>query len=148
MTTNRDIPSPKSLVDYIFRWMGMEFIPGYRTELNAPSRGESGGGSAEAAGGGQGGGGAGPLGGRLAAPRITIRSNTDATDDASEARPASGNAQHSHGGHFSMERAGCEAASRLERTNPTHRRTQPFAGAQAMTPARRVLDASGGDHGF
>ncbi len=38
MTTNRDIPFAKSLVDYIFRWMGMEFIPGYREE-NAPRRG-------------------------------------------------------------------------------------------------------------
>ncbi|MCC6321923.1 MAG: adenosylcobalamin-dependent ribonucleoside-diphosphate reductase [Phycisphaerales bacterium] len=37
MTSNRDIPIAKSLVDYIFRWMGMEFIPGYR-EANAPKR--------------------------------------------------------------------------------------------------------------
>jgi ribonucleoside-diphosphate reductase alpha chain len=37
MTTNRDIPFAKSLVDYIFRWMGMEFIAGYR-EANAPPR--------------------------------------------------------------------------------------------------------------
>ncbi|MEQ8844083.1 MAG: adenosylcobalamin-dependent ribonucleoside-diphosphate reductase [Phycisphaerales bacterium] len=37
MTTNRDIPIAKSLVDYIFRWMGIEFIEGYR-EANAPRR--------------------------------------------------------------------------------------------------------------
>ncbi|MFN7019723.1 MAG: adenosylcobalamin-dependent ribonucleoside-diphosphate reductase [Phycisphaerales bacterium] len=37
VTANRDIPIAKSLVDYIFRWMGMEFIPGYR-EANAPKR--------------------------------------------------------------------------------------------------------------
>jgi len=37
MTYNRDIPFAKSLVDYIFRWMGMEFIPGYRA-ANAPKR--------------------------------------------------------------------------------------------------------------
>jgi len=37
ITTNRDIPFAKSLVDYIFRWMGMEFIPGYR-EANVPNR--------------------------------------------------------------------------------------------------------------
>ncbi|MEM1424776.1 MAG: vitamin B12-dependent ribonucleotide reductase, partial [Planctomycetota bacterium] len=37
MTTNRDIPFAKSLVDYIFRWMGMQFIPGYR-EQHAPAR--------------------------------------------------------------------------------------------------------------
>jgi ribonucleoside-diphosphate reductase alpha chain len=37
MTMNAEIPFAKSLVDYIFRWMGMQFIPGYR-EANAPSR--------------------------------------------------------------------------------------------------------------
>ncbi len=37
MTSNRDIPFAKSLVDYIFRWMGMQFIHGYR-EANAPDR--------------------------------------------------------------------------------------------------------------
>ncbi|MBL4701995.1 MAG: vitamin B12-dependent ribonucleotide reductase, partial [Phycisphaeraceae bacterium] len=37
MTHNRDIPFAKSLVDYIFRWLGMEFIPGYRAD-NAPQR--------------------------------------------------------------------------------------------------------------
>ncbi len=36
MTTNSEIPFAKSLVDYIFRWMGMEFIEGYR-EANAPA---------------------------------------------------------------------------------------------------------------
>jgi ribonucleoside-diphosphate reductase alpha chain len=38
MTTNSEIPFAKSLVDYIFRWMGMQFIEGYR-EQNAPQRG-------------------------------------------------------------------------------------------------------------
>jgi ribonucleoside-diphosphate reductase alpha chain len=38
MTENPDIPIAKSLVDYIFRWMGMQFIPGYR-EAHAPKRG-------------------------------------------------------------------------------------------------------------
>ena len=40
MTTNRDIPLAKSLVDYIFRWLGIQFIPGYR-EANTPKRGGS-----------------------------------------------------------------------------------------------------------
>ena len=39
-TKNPDIPIAKSIVDYIFRWLGMEFIPGYR-EANAPQRGPS-----------------------------------------------------------------------------------------------------------
>ncbi len=37
MTANANIPFAKSLVDYIFRWLGMEFIPGY-LEANAPNR--------------------------------------------------------------------------------------------------------------
>jgi len=43
-TKNPDIPVAKSLVDYLFRWMGIEFIPGYR-EANRPGGygGESGG---------------------------------------------------------------------------------------------------------
>src|SRR5688500_5463905 len=37
MTRNPEIPIAKSLVDYIFRWLAMEFIPGYRA-ANAPKR--------------------------------------------------------------------------------------------------------------
>ncbi len=40
MTDNKEIPFAKSLVDYIFRWLGMEFIPGYR-EANGPKRPDS-----------------------------------------------------------------------------------------------------------
>jgi ribonucleoside-diphosphate reductase alpha chain len=36
-TKNPDIPIAKSITDYIFRWLGMEFIPGYR-DANAPKR--------------------------------------------------------------------------------------------------------------
>src|SRR5207248_7353236 len=36
-TKNPDIPIAKSITDYIFRWLGMEFIAGYR-EANAPRR--------------------------------------------------------------------------------------------------------------
>ncbi len=46
-TKNPDIPVAKSLVDYLFRWMGTQFIPGYR-EANRPSGGDSGGGEAAA----------------------------------------------------------------------------------------------------
>ncbi len=37
MTRNSEIPIAKSLVDYIFRWLAMEFVPGYRA-ANAPQR--------------------------------------------------------------------------------------------------------------
>ncbi len=36
-TGNPDIPNAKSVPDYIFRWAGMEFIPGFRDQ-NAPNR--------------------------------------------------------------------------------------------------------------
>jgi len=36
-TKNPDIPIAKSIADYIFRWLGMEFIAGYR-QANAPKR--------------------------------------------------------------------------------------------------------------
>ena len=53
-TGNPDIPNAKSVPDYIFRWLGMEFIPGYR-EANAPKR--NGTGNAESGNGGHGNGG-------------------------------------------------------------------------------------------
>jgi len=37
MTSNRDIPFAKSLIDYIFCWLGCRFIPGY-AEMNTPNR--------------------------------------------------------------------------------------------------------------
>jgi len=37
MTSNKDIPFAKSLIDYIFCWLGCRFIPGY-TEKNTPNR--------------------------------------------------------------------------------------------------------------
>ncbi len=39
MTTNADIPFAKSVIDYIVRWLAMEFIPEYRAE-HAPRRGK------------------------------------------------------------------------------------------------------------
>ena len=37
MTSNRDIPFSKSIIDYIFCWLGCQFIPGY-SEKNTPNR--------------------------------------------------------------------------------------------------------------
>lgn len=39
-TTNPDIPIAKSIVDYIFRWLGLVFLPGYR-EANGLANKES-----------------------------------------------------------------------------------------------------------
>jgi ribonucleoside-diphosphate reductase alpha chain len=38
-TKNPDIRNAKSIPDYIFRWMGNQFIPGYR-EANNPNAGQ------------------------------------------------------------------------------------------------------------
>ncbi|MFW6066120.1 MAG: vitamin B12-dependent ribonucleotide reductase, partial [Planctomycetota bacterium] len=40
MTSNRDIPFAKSIVDYIFRWLGITFLEDYR-QANVPDRGEN-----------------------------------------------------------------------------------------------------------
>lgn len=37
MTANMDIPFAKSIIDYIFCWLGCQFIPGY-AEMNVPNR--------------------------------------------------------------------------------------------------------------
>ena len=39
-TKNADIPIAKSICDYLFRWLGCQFIPGYR-EANSPSAGQA-----------------------------------------------------------------------------------------------------------
>ena len=36
-TRDPDVPMAKSIVDYVFRWLGIQFVPGYR-ESNAPQR--------------------------------------------------------------------------------------------------------------
>ncbi|MBN2514043.1 MAG: vitamin B12-dependent ribonucleotide reductase [Sedimentisphaerales bacterium] len=40
MTSNKNIPFAKSLIDYIFCWLGCQFIPGY-AEKNTPNRGSA-----------------------------------------------------------------------------------------------------------
>src|SRR6185436_1425295 len=37
-TTNPDIRIAKSLVDYIFRWLGITFLPGYREAIGLPGK--------------------------------------------------------------------------------------------------------------
>ncbi|MDA0347031.1 MAG: vitamin B12-dependent ribonucleotide reductase [Verrucomicrobia bacterium] len=40
-TPNPDIPMAKSVIDYLVRWMGMEFIPGYREKMSPKARAEA-----------------------------------------------------------------------------------------------------------
>jgi ribonucleoside-diphosphate reductase alpha chain len=49
-TTNKDIRIAKSVVDYIFRWLGMTFLPGYREAsrgFSVPAEGKPSNGSTE-----------------------------------------------------------------------------------------------------
>jgi ribonucleoside-diphosphate reductase alpha chain len=39
LTKNPEIRNASSITDYIFRWMGIQFVPGFR-ETNAPNRGQ------------------------------------------------------------------------------------------------------------
>jgi ribonucleoside-diphosphate reductase alpha chain len=48
MTANRDIPFAKSIVDYIFRWLGLRFLDSYR-KANLPHRPAGGAASSSAA---------------------------------------------------------------------------------------------------
>jgi ribonucleoside-diphosphate reductase alpha chain len=38
MTLNRDIPMAKSVMDYLSRWLGMEYIKGYREKMSPAAR--------------------------------------------------------------------------------------------------------------
>jgi len=49
MTNNPDIPFAKSVVDYVGRFLGMEFVPGYRERMSPAASGESPGGEARTA---------------------------------------------------------------------------------------------------
>ena len=42
MTRNRDIPMAKSVMDYLARWLGMEYIRGYRQKMSPAAQAESG----------------------------------------------------------------------------------------------------------
>jgi ribonucleoside-diphosphate reductase alpha chain len=41
MTRNADVPFAKSVVDYVFRWLGINYVPGYR-KANTPQRDRAG----------------------------------------------------------------------------------------------------------
>ncbi len=42
MTRNQDIPFAKSVMDYLARWLGMEFVPGYRERMSPVAQGDDG----------------------------------------------------------------------------------------------------------
>ncbi len=42
MTRNQDIPMAKSVMDYLARWLGMEYIPGYKQKMSPAAQAETG----------------------------------------------------------------------------------------------------------
>jgi ribonucleoside-diphosphate reductase alpha chain len=42
MTRNPDVPMAKSVMDYLARWLGMEFIPGYRERMSPAAQADEG----------------------------------------------------------------------------------------------------------
>ena len=93
-TTNPDIRIAKSLVDYIFRWLGMQFINGYR-EQNAPRRTKP----AEISGGGtitHGNAGSGPISNAEAKEAAwPVRSGVTTHDGSTSGSSTQASASHS-----------------------------------------------------
>ncbi|MFG0286346.1 MAG: adenosylcobalamin-dependent ribonucleoside-diphosphate reductase [Phycisphaerales bacterium JB039] len=103
MTTNRDIPFAKSLVDYIFRFMGMEFVEGFR-EQNAPRRSNGAGETREA-----------PGADRLRRPRLDVAGHDGHVDEDAESQAATSGA--AQGAARPRPRVQFEATSTMVRSD-------------------------------
>jgi ribonucleoside-diphosphate reductase alpha chain len=137
-TKNPDIRIAKSLIDYIFRWLGITFLPGYKEASQGLAPGDSG------------------AGGKLAGPSTTgdgptetkpVATKAGGQSGGTEAQPqkkaaANGHAQGHTNGHSSggiedlagrlLERAGALMADEPEAHNS---RSEQFAGFQVDAPA-------------
>jgi ribonucleoside-diphosphate reductase alpha chain len=129
-TGNPDIPNAKSVPDYIFRWLGMEFIPGYR-EANAPKRngkaenGHANGGNISAT----------DVNGQPSAPTQPESPSRPAATSSEEPPPARGSISQPMAAHYpniAPERfnSGLESGG-----DSPHIRSQQFAKFQADAPA-------------
>ena len=117
-TPNPDIPNAKSVVDYIFRWLGIQFLPGFR-EANTPKRPESAtfGDSEDAA-----------ESHRLAeVASIKVAPATSASSTNGQANGSTQNGSHSSNGHANGHANG--------HTNGK----LPAAIAQRMAPSTKIL---------
>lgn len=103
-TSNPEIRYAKSIVDYIFRWMGLTFLPGYREAQRPPEAGGPSSGGEQPSGGSESeterSPAAGKVGGATAnqqgTPRTANSPNGSATrtESAPDARSAGGNSSH------------------------------------------------------
>jgi ribonucleoside-diphosphate reductase alpha chain len=133
-TGNPDIPNAKSVPDYIFRWLGMEFVPGYR-EANAPKRNGSGNGKGNGNGSAENGHGNGN--GAHAAP---ASDNAKAGQSASGQTANGGPEANGHGSPWIMPTpveipAGVSSGQLEISGDGPHIRSQQFAKFQTDAPA-------------
>ncbi|MCC7146657.1 MAG: adenosylcobalamin-dependent ribonucleoside-diphosphate reductase [Phycisphaeraceae bacterium] len=135
MTHNPDIPFAKSLVDYIFRWMGMEFIPGYRA-ANAPKREKPAESSTDEPRGNT----------KRTASASTPASIAESGSTAAPAGKGNGNgSDHHHGHDHSHDSKAPTRESRLRAVNPSG--TGEEAGSPGVTSGGASGGASGGTSG-
>ncbi|WP_425396578.1 vitamin B12-dependent ribonucleotide reductase [Aeoliella sp.] len=143
-TKNPDIRIAKSLIDYIFRWLGNEFLPGYREATSGSAPGDN------------------DAGGKLAGPSgkedgLTeikpVAKKADGLSGGTEAQAAdtatkapgetNGHANGHTGGNGSAQAMAELSAKLLERAGAVmsdepeahHNRSEQFAGFQADAPA-------------
>ena len=129
-TPNPDIPNAKSVVDYIFRWLGIQFLPGFR-EANTPKRidtnvfqdGEDAGESHRSA-------------------EVALMKATPATSAASTNGHSTGNQQASNG-HSASGHAANGHSSNGHSANGQSGGKPPAAIAQRMTSSLKMLQPTG-----
>jgi len=124
-TKNRDIPIAKSIVDYIFRWLGITFLPGNREtgkSLDGPGAGadESGGGDAEKES---------PPAAKTAGGPVPARGSAEKALGANGSRPANKISSNGHGGVAKKIAAPLAAAS------------DPRSGTAAIADVEAALSA-------
>jgi ribonucleoside-diphosphate reductase alpha chain len=141
-TKNPDIKIAKSIVDYIFRWLGVQFLPGYREANKAIGNGAHD--SHETAGSEQG-----DTGSKVSKPAATTASGPNAAQGSAKPNGQASNgtsAAISNGPHFNgngkskkpaaavpvLERAGLMIA---ESSGSASTRDEQFASFQTDAPS-------------
>jgi ribonucleoside-diphosphate reductase alpha chain len=125
-TTNPDIRIAKSVVDYIFRWMGITFLAGYREASTGHLKSETptvitGKNSASSAGGSQ-----------ASKPRMPRADGNGAPDDTIETRTMARMGASAVVDTLSLERAGVSVA---DSNGKSLNRNAQFAGFQSDAPS-------------
>ena len=128
-TKNPDIRIAKSIIDYIFRWLGIMFLPGYR-EANMGSVPESGSGGGESAGG-EG------AGGPNSGPGSTTKNGSTkqpSIGSVGGVHPV-GNGVAAESGVALLERAGVAMKPETSQEGGFGSRAEQFASFQTDAPA-------------